>query len=83
MAPRPEREVHPEQTDHAAGVRKMKQMIQKDDAVSPVIGVMLMLVVTIIIAAVVSVLCGRTRRRYTESTTGEPRGKGSRGERGV
>ena len=36
----------------------MKQMIQKDDAVSPVIGVMLMLVVTIIIAAVVSAFAG-------------------------
>ena len=36
----------------------MKQMIQKDDAVSPVIGVMLMLVVTIIIAAVVSSFAG-------------------------
>ena len=36
----------------------MKHILQKDDAVSPVIGVMLMLVVTIIIAAVVSSFAG-------------------------
>lgn len=36
----------------------MKHMIKKDEAVSPVVGVMLMLVVTIIIAAVVSAFAG-------------------------
>lgn len=36
----------------------MKKMIRKDDGVSPVVGVMLMLVVTIIIAAVVSAFAG-------------------------
>ncbi len=36
----------------------MKHTIQKDNAVSPVVGVMLMLVVTIIIAAVVSAFAG-------------------------
>jgi FlaG/FlaF family flagellin (archaellin) len=36
----------------------MKLVIKKDDAVSPVVGVMLMLVVTIIIAAVVSAFAG-------------------------
>ncbi len=36
----------------------MKHMAKKDDAVSPVVGVMLMLVVTIIIAAVVSGFAG-------------------------
>jgi len=33
---------------------KMKQSVQKEDGVSPVVGVMLMLVVTIVIAAVVA-----------------------------
>ncbi|MDH7593160.1 MAG: type IV pilin N-terminal domain-containing protein [Methanomicrobiales archaeon] len=36
----------------------MKQMVKKEEAVSPVVGVMLMLVVTIIIAAVVSAFAG-------------------------
>jgi len=36
----------------------MKHMIKRDEAVSPVVGVMLMLVVTIIIAAVVSAFAG-------------------------
>jgi hypothetical protein len=36
----------------------MKHIIKKEDAVSPVVGVMLMLVVTIVIAAVVSAFAG-------------------------
>jgi FlaG/FlaF family flagellin (archaellin) len=39
-------------------MKRRTDMKERDDAVSPVIGVMLMLVVTIIIAAVVSTFAG-------------------------
>jgi len=48
---------------------------RKDDAVSPVVGVMLMLVVTIIIAAVVSAFAGGDQHFPGEGSAGEYRHK--------
>ena len=42
----------------------------REHAVSPVVGVMLMLVVTIIIAAVVSAFAGGLSSRYSEGAAG-------------
>ena len=55
----------------------MKKTEQKDDAVSPVVGVMLMLVVTIIIAAVVAAFAGglvgkRNGQRFDDQRTRLP-----------
>ena len=50
-------------------------MIRKESVVSPVVGVLLMLVVTIIIAAVVSGFAGRTCLNSGKGTPGKYTGK--------